>query len=59
LILGAFGCGAFANNPEVVAPAYKNVLENYKNAFETVEFAIYARNKEDRNFKTFNCVFEK
>lgn len=29
MILGAFGCGAFENNPEVVAMAAKNVLKDY------------------------------
>lgn len=29
VILGAFGCGAFANNPEVVAKAAKNVIKEY------------------------------
>ena len=28
LILGAFGCGAFKNNPYVVAKAYKYILKN-------------------------------
>ena len=27
LVLGAFGCGAFKNNPYVVAKAYKNILK--------------------------------
>jgi len=57
LILGAFGCGAFANNPVVVANVYKKVLENYKHAFKTIEFAIYCRDYESRNFKVFSEIF--
>ena len=42
LILGAFGCGAFCNPPEVVARAFHMVLEEprYHGAFERCVFAI-------------------
>ena len=42
LILGAFGCGAFGNPPEVVARAFREVLEEnrYGSAFARVVFAI-------------------
>lgn len=42
LILGAFGCGAFKNPPEVVAAAFWEVLaeERYRGAFHNVIFAI-------------------
>lgn len=38
LILGAWGCGAFRNPPEIVARVFFTLLKNYN--FETVEFAI-------------------
>ena len=41
VILGAFGCGAFANNPGVVAQAAKNVIAEYRYAFKVIEFAVY------------------
>ena len=41
LILGAFGCGAFGNPPEVVARAFREVLaETRYQAFRRVIFAI-------------------
>ncbi len=42
LILGAFGCGAFANPPELVAKAFHTVLEEqrYHGAFSRVIFAV-------------------
>lgn len=42
LILGAFGCGAFLNPPEVVAKAFRMVLaeQRYQTAFHRVIFAI-------------------
>ena len=38
LILGALGCGAFANDSKVVSDAFFTLLENYN--FEVVEFAL-------------------
>lgn len=42
LILGAFGCGAFRNPPEIVARAFREVLvdEGYLDCFARVVFAI-------------------
>lgn len=56
LILGAFGCGAFCNNPTIVANVYKNILPKYAYAFETVEFAVYAKYETDVNYSTFNKI---
>lgn len=59
VILGAFGCGAFANNPEVVAKAAKNVIKEYIYAFEVIEFAVYCSPKDERNYQIFNRVILK
>lgn len=42
LVLGAFGCGAFANPPEDVAKLFKEVLNEpgYKDKFEKIVFAV-------------------
>lgn len=56
VILGAFGCGAFKNKPEVVALAAKNVLKDYWKAFETIEFAVYSTPRDEGNYKTFARV---
>jgi len=53
LVLGAFGCGAFRNDPQVVAKAYANVLKDTKEFFDLVEFAIYCRDYETANYDAF------
>lgn len=58
VILGAFGCGAFQNNPEVVALANKNVIKDYLHAFKNIEFAVYCSPRDDRNFKIFERVLK-
>ena len=59
LILGAFGCGAFCNPPEVVARAFKESLEKYKYCFKYVEFAVYCKDTETANYDVFNRNFRR
>ena len=54
LVLGAFGCGAFANDPKVVAKAYYAALASYRARFDVIEFAIYCRDHETENYDAFN-----
>lgn len=59
IILGAFGCGAFRNDPHVVASAAKAVLPDYMNAFRTIEFAVYCRDDDRRNYEVFRTAFSR
>lgn len=58
LILGAFGCGAFRNPPKIVAKAFRKALEDYRDCFETVEFAVFYTQYETENFKAFQAEFK-
>ena len=58
VILGAFGCGAFMNNPQVVALAAKNVLKEYLHAFKNIEFAVYCSPRDDQNYRIFERVLK-
>ena len=53
LILGAFGCGAFRNPPELVAKVFHNVMQDYLGYFETIEYAVYHTEREIANFEAF------
>lgn len=53
VILGAFGCGAFMNKPEVVAKAYQNVIGDYLYAFANIEFAVYCSPRDEQNYMIF------
>ena len=56
LVLGAFGCGAFQNDPAVVARAYKTALEVFPKVFKKIEFAIYCSPADTRNYEMFSKV---
>ena len=56
VVLGAFGCGAFQNKPEVVARAAANVIGDYLNAFRIIEFAVYCIPRDLRNYDVFKRV---
>jgi len=52
LILGAFGCGAFRNNPEVVADIFNEVINKYKLCFKNIIFAVMSYH--DKNYEIFS-----
>ncbi len=58
LVLGAFGCGAFQNNPEVVARAYKTVLQEFPKVFKQIEFAIYRPASGSKNYDVFSRILD-
>ena len=58
-ITGAFGCGAFQNNPEVVAQVYKKILAEFDGCFKEIIFAIYCLPQETINYDTFKRVLGK
>lgn len=57
LILGAWGCGAFAHDPMCVAQYFKDILlsEHYYKLFTGVSFAILDHTKAKNNL----CAFEE
>ena len=61
VILSAFGCGAFLNNPEKVATIYKQLLlAEFKSAFKVVVFAIVPNpGMDNTNFTKFHKVLHE
>lgn len=59
LILGAFGCGAFQNKPEIVARAYKEIIEEFQGRFQQIEFAVYCSKKDTGNYDVFKQMMKK
>lgn len=57
--IGAFGCGAFQNDPAVVAKAYKVALEEFPKVFDKIEFAVYCSPRDQRNYEEFYKVLGK
>ena len=53
LILGAFGCGAFRNPPEIVARVFNKVMQDYLCYFDTIEYAVYHTEREVANYEVF------
>ncbi|GAS84998.1 TIGR02452 family protein [Paenibacillus amylolyticus] len=55
IVLGAYGCGVFRNEPAVVAKYFHDVLvgEAFKDSFERIVFAVYDRTAGQRTLKAF------
>lgn len=66
LVLGAFGCGAYATPPQPVAQIFKSVLssERFRRAFNEVVFAViddanaYRSHNPNGNYKPFKQIIE-
>lgn len=61
VLLGAWGCGVFHNDPALVADAFGRWLESDKfaGAFDRVVFAIYDRSKEQTTLSAFTQRFAR
>lgn len=59
LVLGAFGCGAFQNNPRIVSQAYKEILPQFKDYFKAICFAVYCRKKDMSNYRIFKELLDE
>jgi uncharacterized protein (TIGR02452 family) len=60
LVLGAWGCGAFRNDPERTAEDFKDALENdFRGCFLEVVFAITDWSPQRRFLGPFRDVFAK
>jgi uncharacterized protein (TIGR02452 family) len=53
LVLGALGCGVFANPPEEVAEIFNNCCQKYQNNFDNIYFAI--KSVRDNNYDVFSA----
>ena len=64
LVLGAFGCGAFGNDPNIVSELFRNSLEHYclppfgiSRDFQIIDFAVLDNSEQKRNIKAFSAAF--
>ena len=56
-VLGAFGCGAFRNPADEVAAIYRQEIEQRRDAFSIIAFAIRQMPHQASNFSPFQRVF--
>jgi len=57
VVLSAFGCGAFGNDPYKVASMYRAAVERHKHNFDVIAFAIYYAGRGKSNYEVFARVF--
>ncbi|MDY0812950.1 TIGR02452 family protein [Kitasatospora purpeofusca] len=57
LVLGAWGCGVFRNDPAEVAEAFELALARYGAAFDRVVFAVWDRTPVSPNRAAFEARF--
>lgn len=67
LVLGAWGCGNFGNDPDLVAKLFYQVLMEYNkddeicfaNCFEEIIMAVFDNTAEQMRFRSFACYFSE
>jgi hypothetical protein len=58
VVLGASGCGAFMNPTNRIAELYRQEIENRKQGFRVIAFAIYQAGYGPNNLIPFEDVFD-
>lgn len=61
LVLGAWGCGVFQNEPEMVAQIFADLLARgslWANRFEVVRFSVLDRSADQATFRAFAQAFK-
>jgi uncharacterized protein (TIGR02452 family) len=60
LMLGAFGCGVFKNDPMKVARWFEEALsrDNLAGYFKVIDFAVYDNSQDSKIFNIFKGVFK-
>jgi uncharacterized protein (TIGR02452 family) len=62
LVLGAWGCGVFRNDPRLVARVFADLLiptAKFGSSFSEVTFAVFDRSENAGTYKAFASAFEK
>lgn len=63
LVLGAFGCGAFHNDPRLIAELYNSIINEFEfqGSFDTICFAIKpaSNGQENHNYLLFKQEFTR
>lgn len=60
IILGAWGCGVFRNEPKDIAYLFKEIIsEKYAGAFKKIIFAVFDNSEKKSNFRYFEDAFKK
>lgn len=59
VVLSAFGCGAFFNDPTTIAQIYVEVISQNIEHFDVIAFAIYSSRPEEDNYTPFLNTFRE
>lgn len=57
LILGAFGCGCFKNDPKLVADVFAELTTKYRKCFDVIEYAVPFTSNDRDNHLAFKMAF--
>ena len=57
IILGAYGCGVFRNDPYKIAVWWKHLLRDYSGSFKHIHFAVLDRSRTREVMSAFESVF--
>ena len=59
LLLGAWGCGVFGNDPHLVAKSFKQWIEGpvFAGTFDRIVFAVFDRSNDQGTYRAFEETF--